>query len=79
MDSIDSKRSAPRSLDTLMTSGSVKESGKLKSPAVRKIDNAKLAPSAHSTPKRCATPSITPSKVSFVYYVVVITFLELNS
>ncbi|XP_071711894.1 uncharacterized protein [Rutidosis leptorrhynchoides] len=62
MDTIDNKRTAPKSLYTLMNSGSVKESCKPKSPAVRKADNAKRASSAYSTPKRSATPSITPSK-----------------
>nr|XP_043617468.1 protein WVD2-like 4 isoform X2 [Erigeron canadensis] len=63
MDSIDKKRSAPRSLYTLMNSGSVKESSKLTSPAVRKMETTKLASSIHSTPKRSATPkpSATPN------------------
>ncbi|KAK9067342.1 hypothetical protein SSX86_014668 [Deinandra increscens subsp. villosa] len=66
MESIDTKRSAPRSLYTLMKSGSVKEPCKPNSPVVRKIESTKLAPSAHSTPKRSATatPKITPSKVT---------------
>ncbi|KAI3725968.1 hypothetical protein L1987_65765 [Smallanthus sonchifolius] len=66
MESIDKKRSAPRSLYTLMKSGSVKESYKLNTntPVVPKNESAKLAPSAHSTPKRSATPMITPSKVT---------------
>lgn len=61
MDPIDKKRSAPRSLYTLMNSVSVRESCKLNPPAVRKIETTKPA---HSTPKRCVTPSITPSKVT---------------
>ncbi|KVH92822.1 hypothetical protein Ccrd_005122 [Cynara cardunculus var. scolymus] len=63
IDPIDKKRSAPRSLYTLMNSGSVRESCKVNPPAVRKIESTKPAPTAHSTPKRCATPSTTPSKV----------------
>lgn len=67
MESIDKKKSAPRSLYTLMNSGSVKESAKLNSVAVGKIETTKSAPSAHATPKRSATPTFTPSKVlSFV-------------
>ncbi|KAF5765943.1 hypothetical protein HanRHA438_Chr15g0721671 [Helianthus annuus] len=58
MASNDIKRSAPRSLYTLMNSGSVKESCKVNS-----IDSTKPAPIVHSTPKRCATPTITPLKV----------------
>ncbi|KAI3670103.1 hypothetical protein L6452_41733 [Arctium lappa] len=64
MDPIDKKRSAPRSLYTLMNSGSVRESCKVNPPAVRKIETTKPAPTSHSTPKRCVTPSITPSKVT---------------
>ncbi|PWA59130.1 TPX2 domain-containing protein [Artemisia annua] len=64
MDSIDKRRAAPRSLYTLMNSGSVKESCKSNSAAARKIESTKATPSAHSTPKRCATPAKTPSKVA---------------
>nr|GEU94207.1 hypothetical protein [Tanacetum cinerariifolium] len=64
MDSIDKRRAAPRSLYTLMNSGSVKESCKPNSAAARKIESTKATPSAHSTPKRCATPAKTPSKVT---------------
>ncbi|KAJ0753366.1 putative protein WVD2-like 7 [Helianthus annuus] len=64
IESIDQKKSAPRSLYTLMKSGSVKEPVKLNSPAVRKTESTKLAPGAHSTPKCSAMPMITPSKVT---------------
>ncbi|KAL8251350.1 hypothetical protein R6Q59_035043 [Mikania micrantha] len=64
MVSIDKKISAPRSLYTLMKSGSVKESCKLNSKAVQNTESTKLAPSAHSTPKRSASPMIAPSKVT---------------
>ncbi|GKA88034.1 WVD2-like protein 7 [Tanacetum coccineum] len=64
MDSIDKRRAAPRSLYTLMNSGSVKESCKSNSAAARKIESTKATPSAHSTPKRCATPAKIPSKVT---------------
>ncbi|KAI3677693.1 hypothetical protein L6452_36959 [Arctium lappa] len=33
---------------------------KLNPPTVRKIESIKPAPTAHSTPKRCVTPSIAP-------------------
>nr|GEW55739.1 RNA-directed DNA polymerase, eukaryota [Tanacetum cinerariifolium] len=45
-----------------MNFGSVKESYKSNSAASRKIESTKATPSAHSTPKRCATPAKTPSK-----------------
>ncbi|KAK1407830.1 hypothetical protein QVD17_39457 [Tagetes erecta] len=64
METVDKKRSAPRSLYTLMKSGSVKEPFKVNTPVVPKNESAKLAPSAHSTPKRSATPMKTPSKVT---------------
>ncbi|XP_076942618.1 uncharacterized protein LOC143612544 [Bidens hawaiensis] len=57
IESIDQKKSAPRSLYTLMKSGSVKEPCKLNTQVVRKTERTKLGPSAHSTPKRSATPS----------------------
>nr|KAJ0210951.1 hypothetical protein LSAT_V11C400227770 [Lactuca sativa] len=65
MDSVDKKRIAPRSLYTLMNSGSVKESQscKLNSQNVQKNETKKPVPSAHSTPKRYPTPARTPSKV----------------
>ncbi|XP_076949581.1 uncharacterized protein LOC143622273 [Bidens hawaiensis] len=66
IESIDQKKSAPRSLYTLMKSGSVKEPCKLNTPVVRKTESTKLGPSVHSTPKRSATPMKTPSKVTNV-------------
>ncbi|XP_076949922.1 uncharacterized protein LOC143622742 [Bidens hawaiensis] len=66
IESIDQKKSAPRSLYTLMKSGSVKEPCKLNTLVVRKTESTKLGPSAHSTPKRSATPMKTPSKVTNV-------------
>ncbi|KAK1432717.1 hypothetical protein QVD17_09615 [Tagetes erecta] len=66
METVDKKRSAPRSLYTLMKSGSFKEPFKVNTPVVPKNESAKLAPSAHSTPKRSATPMKTPSKVTNV-------------
>ncbi|XP_076959586.1 uncharacterized protein LOC143635714 [Bidens hawaiensis] len=63
IESIDQKKSAPRSLYTLMKSDSVKEPCKLNTPVVRKTESTKLGPNAHSTPKRSATPMKTPSKV----------------
>ncbi|KAI3501014.1 hypothetical protein L1887_36844 [Cichorium endivia] len=63
METVDKKRIAPRSLYTLMNSGSVKESCKLNSNGVQKLESKKPVPSAHSTPKRYPTPTTTPSKV----------------
>nr|GEY38590.1 hypothetical protein [Tanacetum cinerariifolium] len=62
VDSIDKRRAASRYLYTLMNFGYVKESYKSNSAASRKIESTKATPSAHSTPKRCATPAKTPSK-----------------
>lgn len=69
MDSVDKKRIAPRSLYTLMNSGSVKESQscKLNSQNVQKNETKKPVPSAHSTPKRYPTPARTPSKVNYIF------------
>ncbi|GKD98451.1 hypothetical protein Tco_1382348 [Tanacetum coccineum] len=64
MDSIDKRRATPRSLYTLMNSSSVKDSCKSNSTTARKIESTKATPSAHSTPKCCATPAKTPSKVT---------------
>nr|GEY19186.1 hypothetical protein [Tanacetum cinerariifolium] len=47
-----------------MNSGSIKESCKSNSTTAHKIESTKGTPSAHSTPKRCATPAKTPSKVT---------------
>lgn len=62
MDSVDKRRAAPRSLYTLMNSGSVKESCKLNSAAARKIESTNG--SVKESCKRCATPAKTPSKVT---------------
>ncbi|KAI3768889.1 hypothetical protein L2E82_19726 [Cichorium intybus] len=63
METVDKKRIAPRSLYTLMNSGSVKESCKLNSNGVQKLECKKPVPTSHSTPKRYPTPTTTPSKV----------------
>nr|GEU56806.1 hypothetical protein [Tanacetum cinerariifolium] len=64
MGSIDKRRAAPRSLYTLMNSGSVKESCKSNSTTTHKIESIKGTPSAHSTPKlkrRMETPVHPPA------------------
>nr|GFA66550.1 hypothetical protein [Tanacetum cinerariifolium] len=63
VDFIDKRRAASRYVYTLMNFGYVKESYKSNSEASRKIDSTNATPSAHSTPKRCATPAKTPSKL----------------
>ncbi|GJV10979.1 hypothetical protein Tco_1352520 [Tanacetum coccineum] len=64
LDSIDKRRAAQISLYTLMNSGSVKAACKSNSAASRKIESTVATPSAHSTHKRCARPTKTPSKVT---------------
>nr|GEX20828.1 hypothetical protein [Tanacetum cinerariifolium] len=77
VDSIDKRRAASRYLYTLMNFGSVKESYKSNSAASRKIESTKATPSAHSTPKRCATPAKTPSKVLFADFAVMATLYNI--
>ncbi|GKB90773.1 hypothetical protein Tco_0963045 [Tanacetum coccineum] len=64
LDSIDKRRAAQISLYTLMNSGSVKAAWKSNSAASHKIESTVATPSAHSTHKRCARPTKTPSKIT---------------
>ncbi|GJV49095.1 WVD2-like protein 7 [Tanacetum coccineum] len=64
LDSIDKRRAAQISLYTLMNSGSVKAACKSNSAASHKIESTVATPSAHSTHKRCARPTKTPSKIT---------------
>lgn len=63
IDSMDRKKSNPKSLRMLMNSTPAKEHDKLATPSVKKIESSRVVPSSSKASKDCLTPLRTPTTV----------------
>ncbi|KAM7509224.1 hypothetical protein LguiA_019677 [Lonicera macranthoides] len=61
IDSMDRKKSNPKSLRMLMNYTPVKEHDKLATPSVKKIESSRVVPSSSKVSKDCSTPLKTPT------------------
>lgn len=64
--STDTKKSTPKSLRKLMNFTPAREPGKLSTPAIKKIESSRVAPSSYKASKDCTTPLRTPITVLFI-------------